>query len=102
MAKRQFRSRSFIRPERGVISDRNGEALAINLDSQSLAANPLRIKNKKAAAKILASITRIPYSRILGKLSEKREFVWLKRHLSSDELKKNKTLPAHANGRGWA
>jgi cell division protein FtsI (penicillin-binding protein 3) len=93
MARRQFESRVLVRPPRGNIFDRNGEALAVNVEVSSLAANPSKITSKRALARLLARVTDIPYARILMRLNEKREFVWIKRHLSEAGLERLKNLP---------
>jgi cell division protein FtsI (penicillin-binding protein 3) len=90
MARRQYQTRALIRPRRGPILDRNGEPLAINVETNSLAANPSKIRNRKTIARLLARSTDLPYSKILQKLSDKKEFVWIKRHLSDLELKRFK------------
>ncbi len=92
LAKHQFKSKFLVRPRRGAILDRNGEALAINAEIQSLAANPSKIKNAKTLARLLSKATGIPYSRLSSRLQGKREFVWIKRHLSEDELNRLKKL----------
>ncbi len=86
MAKKQFHSKVLIRPRRGTIVDRNGEALAVNVEIRSLAANPSKIQNRKMLARLLAKATDQPHQKIYDRLKEKREFVWIKRHLSEGEL----------------
>src|SRR5690242_9874603 len=73
MAKRQYQGKVLIRPRRGMILDRNGEPLAVNVETNSLAANPQKVKNKRKMARLLAQSTGLPFSRLLKKLSEKRE-----------------------------
>ncbi|MBC7693452.1 MAG: PASTA domain-containing protein [Methylotenera sp.] len=91
MAKRQFSSRVLVKPRRGLVLDRNGEPLAINLEVQSLAANPSKIQNKKTMARLLAKATGLPYSKIYNRLKDpKREFVWIKRHIQDQELERFK------------
>ena len=90
VARRQFQSKVLLRPRRGTIQDRNGEPLAVNLDTNSLAANPLRIKQKRTMAHLLARAAEVPYSKVLEKLNEKKEFVWIKRHISDAELNRFK------------
>ncbi|MBI3535302.1 MAG: penicillin-binding protein 2, partial [Deltaproteobacteria bacterium] len=90
LAKRQFQSKVLIRPRRGSILDRNSEPLAINIETQSLAANPLKINNKKSISHLLARITEVPHEKIFEKLREKKEFAWIKRHLTDYELSKLK------------
>jgi cell division protein FtsI (penicillin-binding protein 3) len=86
MSRRQFQSKVLIRPRRGTISDRNGEPLAVNIETNSLAANPLKITNRRTLARLLSKATELSTGRILQRLSEKKEFVWIKRHLSDAEM----------------
>ncbi|MEK6579087.1 MAG: hypothetical protein AABZ55_07655, partial [Bdellovibrionota bacterium] len=90
MAKRQFQAKVLTQPRRGAILDRNGEPLAVNLEASSLAANPGKLKNKKAIAWALSQSIGIPTAKILDRLSEKKEFVWIKRQLTEEELFKFK------------
>lgn len=86
MAKRQFQSKVLIKPRRGTILDRNGEPLAINLEAKSLAVNPQKIENKRTISRLLSKALDIPSSKIYQKLHEKKEFIWIKRHLSENEM----------------
>jgi cell division protein FtsI (penicillin-binding protein 3) len=86
MARRQFNSRMLLTPRRGMITDRSGDPLAVNLDSQSLAANPSKISNRRTLSRLLSKALEVPYEKISEKLSSKREFTWIKRHLSEGEL----------------
>ncbi len=86
MAKRQFQSKMLTRPRRGAIVDRNGEPLAINVEIHSLAANPAKAQNKAVLARLIAKAMDLPYAKVLARLGEKRDFVWLKRHLTEAEL----------------
>lgn len=86
MAHRQFRSKLLIQPRRGMILDRTGEPLAINTETQSLAMNPSKIENKRTVARLLARAMDLPYSKTLQRLQEKREFAWIKRHLTDFDL----------------
>ena len=90
MSKKQFQAKVLIRPRRGSILDRNGEPLAVNVETHSLAANPLKIHNKKTIARLLSKAAEIPYAKLLRRLKEKKEFVWIKRHMSDAELNRFK------------
>lgn len=90
MSRRQFQSKVLIRPRRGTITDRNGEPLAVNIETNSLAANPEKIQNRRTLARLLAKSTDLPVSKLLQKLGEKREFVWIKRHLNENEMNRLK------------
>jgi cell division protein FtsI (penicillin-binding protein 3) len=86
MARRQFQSKVLMSPRRGSILDRNGEALAVNIETSSLAANPTKIRGRKNLVRLLARALDMPYERLQSRMKEKREFVWLRRHLSEREL----------------
>jgi cell division protein FtsI (penicillin-binding protein 3) len=88
MARRQFQSKVLVSPRRGPILDRAGEPLAINVETKSLAANPSKVDNPRAMAKLLSHVTQQPYPKIYQRLTAKedREFLWIKRHLSEGEL----------------
>lgn len=88
MAKRQFQSKLLIRPRRGLIMDRNGEPLAVNAETKSLAANPSKIQNKRTLARLLAKATNQPFAKMLGRIGGEREFVWIKRDIPEKEFHK--------------
>ena len=43
LAKKQFQSKILMKPRRGLITDRTGEPLAINLETSSLVGSPAKI-----------------------------------------------------------
>lgn len=77
-----------LKPRRGVIYDRHGRELAISIPSQSLFADPQRVKEPYYSAKKLSQLFGTPKKLLLRKLlNKKRRFVWLKRHLTEKEIK---------------
>lgn len=86
LSHRQFNSKMLVSVRRGLIVDRNKEPLAVNTEIQSLAANPLKIQNKKVMARLLAKALNIPAEKLLSKLKEKREFIWIKRHIDESKI----------------
>lgn len=84
LAKRQFRSRVLLSPRRGLILDRSGEPLAINVEVNSIAANPKKVKHKRELARYLSKHLSIPMKTLVSKFDEKREFVWIKRHVPEE------------------
>jgi cell division protein FtsI (penicillin-binding protein 3) len=92
MARRQFESRVLVSPPRGAILDRNGEPLAVNLEVNSLAANPTKITNRHSLARLLSKAVEVSSARTFVRLGEKREFTWIKRHLSEQDLARLKTF----------
>ena len=71
--------------ERGKIFDRNGTLLSTNINSYSLYANPIKIKNKLNLSKQLSNILNVDYNTIYKKFSLDKKFVYLKRHISPTE-----------------
>jgi cell division protein FtsI (penicillin-binding protein 3) len=88
MGRRQFQSKVLIRPRRGEIMDRNGARLAINVEASSLAANPSKVESPRALARLLSRATDVPYKKLLQRLENGKEFVWIKRHLSEAETQR--------------
>ncbi len=86
MAKRQFGSKVLVSARRGVITDRNGEPLAVNTEISSLAANPNKIQNRKTVAKLLSKSLGVPYDKLLARLKEKRDFIWIKRRIPDTQI----------------
>ncbi len=91
LSKRQFQSKVLVQARRGLITDRNGEALAINAEVASLAANPKKIQNPKVLARLLSKALGVPLPQIAARLKAgKRDFVWIKRHIPDDQVEQFK------------
>jgi len=67
--------------ERGFVLDRNGEKLALSLETYSIYARPGEIENKKEASKKLAAAIETDYDKILKIINRKRPFVWIERQI---------------------
>ncbi len=86
-AKRQQQSKIALAPERGNIYDRNGNVLASNLKSVSIAVDPKVLKNKEDIAKIIEKNLGIDSKRILDKInSANGEFLWIVRRVMPDKV----------------
>ncbi|MCX7982472.1 MAG: transpeptidase family protein [Syntrophales bacterium] len=81
-----------IQPERGIISDRNGEKLAVSLLADSVCADPMKVYNKKMAADKLAEILKMSPSLIKEKLSTTRNFCWIARRISPEQAGRIESL----------
>lgn len=90
LERKQFNSKILVSAQRGLILDRNNEPLAINTESMSLAANPKKVKDKQTTSNLLAQLLGIPKTKLLDRFKENREFVWLKRKLSDQQLEQLK------------
>ena len=74
-----------IQPRRGTIFDRNMRVLAVNLNCDSVFANPHEVKNKDQAARNLASALNLNPDFVLERLSKDKSFVWIKRKITAQE-----------------
>lgn len=78
-----------VHAHRGMISDREGEPLAISTPVESVWASPADVEVRPEQIQQLAKIIGLPYSEVEGKLNDKRrEFVYLKRQLPPDQAEK--------------
>lgn len=88
--------RSFpIEASRGIIKDKKGNSIAINIPVTSVAVIPYQIKNKEEVATSLASILNVSYKTILNKISKKASIVRLQpegRQINDEQSKKIKAL----------
>ena len=66
-------------PQRGSILDRNGDPLALSLNTESLYADPKLVKNPAVVAAQLAKLLEMDKRELVKLLSEKKRFVWIKR-----------------------
>ncbi|MFO7715702.1 peptidoglycan D,D-transpeptidase FtsI family protein [Desulfosarcina sp.] len=78
-AAREYEGALVVQGKRGAIMDRNGNPLAVSIDSPSIAAYPRQLADRKAAAGQLAKALNQPQREVYAKLDPKRSFVWLKR-----------------------
>lgn len=79
-AKQHFRTVT-LKPTRGSILDRHGQALAVSSAAESLYALPGRIEDPARLARALAPILSEPAGEIEKRLASDRPFVWAKRKL---------------------
>lgn len=74
-----------ISAHRGMITDRHGEPLAISAPVKSLWASPAGVDATYSQLKKLAELIEVDVAEISKKIgNKKRDFVYLKRHLSPD------------------
>lgn len=91
-ARRQHTASELVAGKRGVISDRNGQALAMSVEVKSVYGRPGEIVNLNQTVKTLAPLLGIGQEKALALLSdEKKKFVWLKRKIddqTADAIRK--------------
>ena len=78
-AESQVKAKLTIRGKRGTIYDAQHQAMAVSIETHSIAAYPGRIKNKTKASSRLAKALGLKRSTVQRKLTGGRHFVWLKR-----------------------
>jgi cell division protein FtsI (penicillin-binding protein 3) len=69
-------------PKRGIITDRAGRRLAVDVEVDSIYGVPSQVADKGAVARRLASATGKDAARYARELAKKRPFVWLERRVS--------------------
>ena len=69
-------------PKRGIIADRAGRRLAVDVEVDSVYGVPAEVGDKRAVAQRLAAATGKDSARYLRQLEKKRPFVWLERRVS--------------------
>jgi len=91
-ASRQYRKVYHAPAKRGTIYDRNFRELAVTVDSYSVFAHPGLVKDKSRVIEKLSQIINIKPDMIEDKLCSDKKFVWIKRMISPDQVKKIKEL----------
>ncbi len=82
-ASQQYIREKTLTPQRGAIWDRNLKEMATNIETDSLYAVPVKIKNTYDLSSKLASIIKVSTREINGLLQKRKEkgFVWLARRM---------------------
>ena len=81
-AERNQEQRVLIRPERGELRDRRGRPLARDLPTYSIAAAPREMKDARAVARQLASLTGLDPRRLERDFAARPRFQWVARQVS--------------------
>src|SRR5690606_22327529 len=85
---------------RGMITDRNGEPLAVSSPVESLYANPQELANNPAAIARLAEATQLPLDYLTRYVSQRsdKEFMYVPRHRRINPAVAQKILPLKIPG----
>ena len=92
LARRQYQTTLPVQFKRGTIYDRNGNALALDVQVASVAIHPSEIEDKNQIVKELSAILKIPPVKISSKIREGRKFEWVARRLAFETGQKIKDL----------
>jgi cell division protein FtsI (penicillin-binding protein 3) len=88
----QYEREITLNGKRGTIYDSRHEALAVSIETTSIAAYPGMIENKGNAALELARALKLNSKNLSRKLNTKRSFVWIKRPATPKEVAACKKL----------
>jgi cell division protein FtsI/penicillin-binding protein 2 len=80
-AQRQQERRIEVSPLRGSIFDSAGRPLAVSVEVSSVYAIPDDVKDPAATARLLARHLDVPEPALLGRLTQKKGFVWIARKI---------------------
>ena len=92
LAQEDYTGKLILTPQRGTIFDRNGKELAISIDVGSIYAYPKTVRDKTGTATLIAKALRISERDVLEKLRSSRSFVWIKRKVTPEEIKRVREL----------
>ncbi len=85
-SKGQFFRETKVYPKRGNILDRNGNPLALNIQTYSLFTIPKNLKGDYSAYKKLEKIVpELKYQKILNRIKKRRKFTWLARKIQLEK-----------------
>jgi cell division protein FtsI (penicillin-binding protein 3) len=91
-AKQQHVKVEDIQVRRGIVFDREGRQLALNLELDSLYCEPDSMKlNKKSLKKLASAMSKEPKA-ILAKIPDRGKFSWIERKLDPDTAEKVRDL----------
>jgi cell division protein FtsI (penicillin-binding protein 3) len=77
---------------RGVIYDRKGRELAVNLERSSLYADPSMIESPEKVAYILGRVIKRKVPTLIKKLRSRKHFVWIAKKVSPEQAAEIKRL----------
>ena len=81
-----------LNPVRGEIYDRNGEKLAVSLETDSVFAEPTKLEDVQATARALAAILGLDRRHLAQKLKENDTFTWVERQIDPEKRAKIEAL----------
>ncbi len=83
-AQRQQNRTIPVEPRRGNIYDRNGYALAMSIDVDSVFAVPSEIHDQETTASLLGKVLDMDPQDIVARLQSSRNFVYIKRKIDGE------------------
>jgi cell division protein FtsI (penicillin-binding protein 3) len=92
LAQRQQNRTIEVEPRRGNVYDRNGSALAMSIDVDSVFAVPGEIPDKESTAAILGKVLNLDPPEIVARLNASRSFAWVARKVDVDTSNRVRSL----------
>lgn len=92
MARSGYRGIVKLPSKRGTIYDRQGHELAVSVEVGSIYAHPHLVRDKNSAAKELTRILNDKYERLVTLLNSTSSFVWIKRKVPPEQVRRAKAL----------
>jgi cell division protein FtsI (penicillin-binding protein 3) len=92
LARRQHLRMVELPAPRGPIVDVKGRELAVTADTDSVYANPREVVDLAGTAESLAGILDLDVRALEAKLAMRRHFVWIERHVTTDEARRLRAL----------
>jgi cell division protein FtsI (penicillin-binding protein 3) len=90
---RQHQKTVVVQPDRGVIVDRQGHPLALNVDLASVFVNPGSLIDPQKTAKTLSRVLDMPVTELRKLFQSDQPYVWVKRHISEPMAKQLEAKP---------
>ena len=84
---RQHQKSVMVQPDRGVIVDRHGHPLALNIDVPSVYVNSRSLKNPRQTAQALAPVLKMSVAQLRKIFQRKQPHVLVKRHIPEEMAK---------------
>jgi cell division protein FtsI (penicillin-binding protein 3) len=85
LASRQQHQRVAVPPERGAIVDRNGDVLALTVDSAAVYVRPPKLDLNRNPVPMLAKTLNLPLSWVAQRAQSAEPFVWLSRGVTVEQ-----------------
>jgi len=92
LARKQHIQTLTLQPDRGIILDRSGEKLAATIMTDSVCADPSKIKNPEETAGRLSMILNVDRQVLVKKLSTEKNFCWVDRKIAPEQANLVSTL----------
>ncbi len=97
-ARLQQVKKEIIPVKRGIIFDRRGRELAINIDTESLFTDSAKVLSAEDVASTLSKALNKRHDYILKKINANKRFIWVERKISLEQANKIKELKLQGIG----